>query len=146
MTKHTTKLLGSIAALLAVSCTAFDKKNSVRFVATETPHIYAVKAKGTILGIHKNRRGAGPMCGHLNDARTWVVIEDECGGDSYPGVTAYKISDGQLKESQELQRIEEEHFIEYSKGRGLPCPVFLGFDPSGYPLISSATGMHTLHE
>ncbi len=99
-----------------------------------------------MVGMHKNLRDPLKMCGHLNSNRTWLVIEDGCGGDSYPKVNAYRLIDGKLRKSVELEQISKEHYLEALQDRGLPEPLFFGFDSSGAPIISSATGQHTLHE
>lgn len=141
-----TRILISIAVCHAVSCAPLDSENSVRFVATNVPGEHLVQIGGKPVGSHKNLRGSVKMCAHLNSTQTWLVVEDGCGGDSYPKVTAYRLAGGELRKSVELERISKEHYFEYSQGRGLTDPVFLGFDPSGAPLISSATGRHTLQD
>jgi len=141
-----TRIVGSIMVFCAISCAAHDRKNVVRFARTDDPTKYYVNVEGSPIGVHTNLRGADKMCGHLNTTRTWLVVEDGCGGDSYPKVSAYKIEDGLLMKSQDLERIDREHYLEYSQGRGMTDPVFHGFNASGYPLISSATGTHTLRE
>jgi hypothetical protein len=141
-----TRIFGTVVVLCAISCAAHHQKNIVSFARTDEPAKYYVDVEGRPIGIHANLRGAGKMCGHLNTSRTWLVVEDGCGGDSYPKVTAYKIQDGSLMKSQDLERIDKEHYLEYSQGRGTTDPVFHGFNASGYPLIISATGTHTLHE
>jgi hypothetical protein len=98
------------------------------------------------MGTHKSVRDTGAVCGRLNSTQTWLVIEDDCGGDSYPGLTAYRLAGGEMRMSVSLERIKKEHYLEYSQGNGLSEPVFLGFDPSGAPVISSATGRHILSE
>ncbi len=120
--------------------------NSVRFVETNGPGEYMVKIGGKPMGIHKKQRSQSKMCGYLNSTQTWLVVEDGCGGDSYPKVTAYKLTHGELRKSVEMERIHKEHYFKYSQGGGVTDPVFLGFDPSGTPIMSSATGMHTLQD
>ena len=120
--------------------------DSVQFAANNVSGEYLVKISGKPMGIHKNKRGESKMCGTLNPMQTWLVVEDGCGGDSYPKVTAYKLTQGELRKSVEMERIEKEHYFKYSQGGGMTDPIFLGFDPSGAPIISSATGMHTLRE
>lgn len=141
-----TRFLTGVLAWHAVSCAHFASENSVRFSPTSVPGEHVVKIGGKPVGTHKNPRGPVKMCGHLNSNRTWLVVEDGCGGDSYPKVTAYRLAGGELRESVELERINKEHHFEYSQGRGPTDPVFLGFDPSGSPVINSATGKHILSE
>lgn len=141
-----TKIFGFAMVFYAISCAVQTPKNLVRFAHTADPSKYQVYVDGLSIGIHTNLRGADTMCGHVNPTRTWLVIEDGCGGDSYPNLTAYEIRGGCFSKSQELERISKEHDVEYSRGRGIAEPVFLGFAPSGHPLIHSATGTHILRE
>jgi hypothetical protein len=118
--------------------------DSVQFVATHVSGEYLVKISGKPMGIHENKRGESKICGSLNSTQTWLVVEDGCGGDSYPKVTAYKLTHGKLLKSVEMERIDKEHHYRFSQRGGVTDPVFLGFDPTGAPTISSATGIHTL--
>jgi hypothetical protein len=137
-------ILICILACHVVSCAPLVSGDSVRFVATNVTGEYLVKIGGKPMGIHEKGRSQSKMCGHLNSTQNWLVVEDGCGGDSYPKVTAYKLTHGELRKSVEMERIEKEHHFKFSQGGGMTDPVFLGFDPSGAPIISSATGMHTL--
>ncbi len=121
-------------------------RDSVRFAATNVSGEYIVKIGGKPMGIHKRQRSQSKMCGHLNSTQTWLVVEDGCGGDSYPKITAYELTKVEMRKSFEMERIDKEHYFKYSQGGGMTDPVFLGFDPSGAPIISSATGMHTLQD
>lgn len=141
-----TRILIGMLAYHAISCAPFLSDKSVRFIETIVPGEHLVKIDGHTVGIHKNLRGDVKICGHLNTHKNWLVVEDGCDGDSYPRVSAYRLVDGDLRKSVELEQINKEHYFEYSQGRGLSDPVFLGFDPSGAPFISSASGKHTLQD
>lgn len=126
------------------SCGQFASNATVRITPTDDPTKFIVKVDGRLVGIHENGREAGKTLSHINSTKNWLVIEDGCGGDSAPKVKAYKIANGSMQKSSDLERIDKEHYYEYSQGRGNTDPFFSGFDESGNPLITSATGIHIL--
>lgn len=136
---------GKTLLITALGCSLVGcATDAVRLRPAGIPNARIVEVDGTKVGVYQIQRPDGKVVGHVNEGRTWLVVEDGAGGDSYPEVTAYRIAGSHLAESLEMERIKREHYA--SPDSGPVEPVFLGFGATGKPNIASATGLRSLSE